>query len=61
MSALLLLAGRAWACAVCGAGQSNDQTAYLAMTGFLSLLPLAMMGGVAWWIHQAMRTSASRA
>lgn len=56
---LLLLAGaqQAWACAVCGAGQSNDQSAYLAMTGFLSLLPLALIGGAAWWVRQAARAA----
>ncbi|MFZ5478465.1 MAG: hypothetical protein ACOZNI_16975 [Myxococcota bacterium] len=45
----LFWSGAAWACPVCGAATSNDQSAYLAMTVFLSLLPLGLIGGTAWW------------
>lgn len=40
----------AWACAVCQGGNNANQGAYLDMTIFLSLLPLAFIGGVAWFI-----------
>ena len=49
MSALLL------ACSVCGAGQEGTEWAYLAMTGIVSLLPLAMIGGVAGWLYRASK------
>lgn len=47
----LLLPASAWACSVCGPG-SDDVTrkAFLDSTVFLSLLPLAAMGGAAVWI-----------
>ncbi|MBE2253782.1 MAG: hypothetical protein IAE78_29905 [Myxococcus sp.] len=50
MTALSLLA-----CAVCGAGQDNTEWAYLAMTGVVSLSPLAMIGGVAFWLYRASK------
>lgn len=49
MSALVL------ACSVCGAGQEGTEWAYLAMTGIVSLLPLAMIGGVALWLYRASK------
>jgi hypothetical protein len=49
MGALLL------ACSVCGAGQEGTEWAYVAMTGVVSLLPLAMIGGVAFWLYRASK------
>jgi hypothetical protein len=48
-----LMVGAAWACAVCG-GQDDADTkqAFIDTTIFLSLLPLGLMGGGAWWIYQ---------
>lgn len=50
MSSLSLLA-----CSVCGAGQENTEWAYLAMTGVVSLSPLAMIGGIAFWLYRASK------
>jgi hypothetical protein len=44
-----------FACSVCGAGQEGTEWAYLAMTGIVSLLPLAMIGGVAGWLYRASK------
>lgn len=44
-----------FACSVCGAGQEGTEWAYLAMTGIVSLLPLAMIGGVAGWLYRAAK------
>ena len=47
----------AHACAVCGAGLDDDQSrlAYLFTTISLSLLPLAMFGGVMLWLRSKHR------
>jgi hypothetical protein len=44
-----------FACSVCGAGQDGTEWAYLAMTGVISLTPLAMIGGVAFWLYRASK------
>ena len=51
-SSLLLGApASALACAVCGfVGTASNTWAYQAMTAVLSLLPLAMIGGIVWWL-----------
>jgi hypothetical protein len=53
--------GLARACPVCSAG-SNDagQSGFLMGTIFLSVLPLALIGGIAWWIHRRAREIAVR-
>jgi hypothetical protein len=50
MTSLSLLA-----CAVCGAGQDTTEWAYLSMTAVVSLSPLAMIGGVAFWLYRASK------
>ena len=41
------------ACAVCGlAGTQENSLAYFAMTWLLSGLPLAMIGGVGFWVYR---------
>ena len=53
--AAVLWSSGAWACAVCGQGSGEDQSAYLAMTGVMSLLPLGMLGGVIFWVARSVR------
>ena len=52
VSAVALLAPRlALACAVCGANlDTRSQNAFVETTVFLSLLPISMFGGFAFWI-----------
>ena len=45
-----LLSSDAMACAVCGSQEEKASGAYLAMTIFLSLLPLSLMGGIGYWL-----------
>lgn len=45
----------ALACAVCGVGQDNSSGVYLTMTIIVSLVPLAMIGGIAAWVIRADR------
>jgi len=41
----------ALACPVCGfIGTSNNTWAFQAMTAMLTLLPLAMVGAIVWWL-----------
>jgi hypothetical protein len=57
LAVLLLLApGVARACAVCS-GQDDESVnaAFLAGTILLSLLPLAWIGGVVWWVARRAR------
>lgn len=51
----LLLPAAVWACPVCGAGPEESQGAYIAMTALLSLLPLALMGGIVFWLYRSQR------
>ncbi len=45
-----------WACSVCMTGREDDnRIAFITTTVFLSLLPLAMLGGVIWWLHRRVR------
>jgi len=55
IASLLLLTtpADALACPVCGtAGMENNGWAYFAMTMVLSGLPLAMIGGVVFWVYR---------
>ena len=40
-----MLPAMAAACPVCGFGEDSSRTAYIATTVFLSVLPLALIGG----------------
>ncbi|MCH2119343.1 MAG: hypothetical protein MK161_16800 [Pirellulales bacterium] len=53
---LTALPGWAWACAVCGSQDEKSAGAYLAMTIFLSLLPLSLIGGVGYWLWRRYHT-----
>jgi hypothetical protein len=48
---VFLLPTSALACPVCGGTSAVDPMALLVMTIIMSLLPLAMIGGVVWWIR----------
>jgi hypothetical protein len=56
---LVLVAVPEWAaaCAVCGAGVDDDQSriAYLITTALLSMLPLALFGGILLWLRRQHR------
>ena len=46
------------ACPVCNATKNeSSRIAFLVTTGFLSLLPLAMVAGVLWWMRSAIRSA----
>ena len=55
MSLWPILLDAAWACPVCSDPNDPNQTAYLVSTIFMSLLPLAVIGGGAWWLWSRMR------
>lgn len=56
LATFVLAANAALACSVCGAGQGdNDQGAYLTMTIIMSLLPLAAIGGIVFWVAKSSR------
>ena len=46
------------ACSVCFSATDENRQAFLVTTIILSLLPLAMIGGAAWWLFRAMRDTA---
>lgn len=49
----MLLPASAWACPACGlAGAGDNNGAYVAMSVMLSILPLGMIGGVAFWLYR---------
>lgn len=52
-----LMASPAFACAVCGAGEDRTQESYLAMTIFISLMPLAMLAGIVGFIVYRYRAA----
>ncbi|MGH0032728.1 MAG: hypothetical protein ACQGVC_23290 [Myxococcota bacterium] len=57
----LLLPTTAAACAVCIGGQTEEtRYAFLWTTGFLSVLPLGMIGGAVWWLRRRARELALR-
>lgn len=55
---LVLLPAAAWACPSCVNTQEQNRVAYLLTTAFLSLLPLGMMGGIAYWLWRSARAAA---
>lgn len=59
--ALLLVPDAGTACAVCTGGE-NDATryAFLWTTGFLSVLPVGMVGLAVWWLRRRARELAER-
>jgi cbb3-type cytochrome oxidase subunit 3 len=58
--ALSVAPSAASACAVCTGGQDDETlAAFLAGTITLSLLPLAMIGGLVWWLRRRARQLAA--
>lgn len=56
VGASLLLPRIAAACAVCSAGRDDEtRLAFLLTTLFLSVLPLAVVGGAVWWLVRRSR------
>ena len=50
--ALMVVPSTAWACAVCFDPREGIRWAFIATTGVLSLAPLFMVGGIAYWIRK---------
>ena len=50
-----LLPEAAAACAVCYGGGEESRTAFILTTLFLSLTPVALIGGIMWWIWRRVR------
>lgn len=57
LAAALLAAPRAAeACYVCTSGRNEDtRLAFILTTALLSVLPLALVGGIVWWIVRRAR------
>jgi hypothetical protein len=51
LSAISLLPGTAEACAVCGPGTEESRVAFIITTAFMTALPLALIGGVVYWLR----------
>jgi hypothetical protein len=55
MLALFLVPVTAQACPVCFSGNGEEnRAAFLFTTIFLTSLPLAMIGGVVWWLRRRL-------
>lgn len=50
------LPANVYACSVCFDATDQSRGAFLATTIFLSLLPLGMIGGVAYYVFRVMRS-----
>jgi hypothetical protein len=53
-AAALLLPGAAEACAVCGPGTEESRVAFIITTAFMTALPLALVGGVVYWLRRRL-------
>ena len=53
--ALVALPEAAAACSVCNGGAEESRQAFLFTTVLLSLLPIGMICGLAWWIWRHFR------
>lgn len=53
----LVLALPAWAfaCPVCFSAKEENRQAFIDTTIFMTLLPLALIGGVVWWLVRLYR------
>jgi hypothetical protein len=52
---IAVLPEAAAACSVCYAGAEESRKAFLLTTVLLSVLPLGMIGALAWWVWRAAR------
>lgn len=55
LAAGVLTPGTSHACAVCFSGADGARVQFLLTTAFLTVLPLALLGGFAWWLQRRMR------
>jgi heme/copper-type cytochrome/quinol oxidase subunit 2 len=53
--AIAVLPDAAAACSVCYAGAEESRKAFLFTTVLLSVLPLGMIGALAWWVWRTAR------
>ena len=53
--AIAVLPDAAAACSVCYAGAEESRKAFLFTTVLLSLLPISMIGGLAWFVWRSVR------
>ncbi|MDP1824145.1 MAG: hypothetical protein Q8L48_12910 [Archangium sp.] len=59
---LTLVSSPAFACAVCGAGENDpSRGSYVVMSVIISLLPLAMLGGIVGYVVVKTRASEKQA
>lgn len=49
---------QAWACAVCVVPSRDTAMAFLGTAVLLSVLPLALIGGIGVWLHRRVRRAA---
>ena len=56
---LALLPQSAFACSVCYSANESNRLAFIDTTVFLSLFPLAMVGGIVWWIWRQVQLHGS--
>lgn len=54
---VLLLPRAALACSVCFSGPDETRGAFLMTTIAMSALPLALIGGVIWWLRRQMKAA----
>jgi hypothetical protein len=45
-----LVPGSVWACSACALADPKNSKTYLAMTLFMSAVPLIVIGGLAYWL-----------
>ncbi len=50
-----MLPGRALACPICFSGKADVLPAYFGTAALLSLLPLALLGGILLWFRRHMK------
>jgi di/tricarboxylate transporter len=53
----LLSPGAASACSVCFGGAEESRKAFLFTTVLLSMLPIGMIGALAWWVWRHARAA----
>lgn len=53
--ALLALPAWALACPVCFSAKEENRQAFVDTTIFMTLLPLALIGGIVWWLVRLSR------
>jgi hypothetical protein len=53
--AIALLPDAAAACSVCLGGDEDSRKAFLFTTVLLSMLPISMIGALAWWVWRSVR------